>query len=114
MLVNGFDQRQDIVRRGELRDAVPQVEDLRLTRRGRPEALEPRNAPLMATPVPEPADEPTAVDPVIEHDDASIRAALQRARGNRQAAASLLGISRTTLWRRLREMPNGEESPVAQ
>ncbi|MBK7281927.1 MAG: hypothetical protein IPI09_14890 [Burkholderiales bacterium] len=36
------------------------------------------------------------------------------ARGNRQAAASLLGISRTTLWRRLREMPNGEESPVAQ
>lgn len=68
----------------------------------------------MATPVPEPADEPTAVDPVIEHDDASIRAALQRARGNRQAAASLLGISRTTLWRRLREMPNGEESPVAQ
>ncbi len=35
---------------------------------------------------------------------ARIRRALERAGGNRQRAAQMLGVSRTTLWRRLREL----------
>ncbi|MBN8503034.1 MAG: propionate catabolism operon regulatory protein PrpR [Burkholderiales bacterium] len=35
--------------------------------------------------------------------DAAIQEALRRTGGNRQLAAQLLGVSRTTLWRRLRE-----------
>lgn len=85
-----------------------------LARRTDKAPFEPRSASVVATPNSEPADEPSAVDPVIGHDDASIRAALVRARGNRQAAASLLGLSRTTLWRRLREMHNDEGNEEAQ
>ncbi|MFH7042252.1 propionate catabolism operon regulatory protein PrpR [Paucibacter sp. JuS9] len=54
--------------------------------------------------VPEPSGEPASLELSIEHDDATIRAALQRSRGNRQLAAQMLGISRTTLWRRLRDL----------
>jgi two-component system response regulator HydG len=38
-------------------------------------------------------------DPGLE----AIRAALERAAGNRSAAAKALGISRVTLWKRIRE-----------
>lgn len=37
-------------------------------------------------------------------DDASILDAIQRTGGNRQTTAQLLGVSRTTLWRRLRRL----------
>ncbi|NBT11768.1 MAG: propionate catabolism operon regulatory protein PrpR [Betaproteobacteria bacterium] len=36
--------------------------------------------------------------------DLSVADAMRRAKGNRQLAAQLLGISRTTLWRRLRDV----------
>jgi propionate catabolism operon transcriptional regulator len=42
------------------------------------------------------ADQPTTLD------DAAVLGAITRAGGNRQAAAQLLGVSRTTLWRRIR------------
>ena len=44
-------------------------------------------------------------------DAGAIEAALRRFRGNRAAAARHLGISRTTLWRKLKEM---EAQPAAQ
>lgn len=37
-------------------------------------------------------------------DEEKIRSALDRARGNREQAAKLLGLSRVTLWRRMREL----------
>jgi DNA-binding NtrC family response regulator len=42
-------------------------------------------------------------DPGLDEVD-QLRAALKRARGNRTRAAALLGISRATLYRRLREV----------
>ncbi len=44
---------------------------------------------------------PSAVD----LSDATVLSALERARWNRAEAARLLGISRTTLWRRLKQIP---------
>jgi transcriptional regulator of acetoin/glycerol metabolism len=35
---------------------------------------------------------------------AAIQDALRRAQGNRAEAARLLGVSRTTLWKRMREL----------
>jgi propionate catabolism operon transcriptional regulator len=49
-----------------------------------------------------------AENPAAEAED--IHVALQRFRGNRAAAARHLGISRTTLWRKLKEDGGGEES----
>ena len=42
-------------------------------------------------------------DPASD-DDRRIRAALVRTRGNREQAAKVLGLSRVTLWRRMREL----------
>lgn len=42
--------------------------------------------------------------------DARVHAALEASHGNRQAAARQLGISRSTLWRRMRE--RGVERPA--
>jgi transcriptional regulator, propionate catabolism operon regulatory protein len=50
-------------------------------------------------------------------DDAEIRDAISRAGGNRLAAARLLGVSRTTLWRRIRSMSDavpGAEGVAAE
>ncbi|MFY0579527.1 helix-turn-helix domain-containing protein [Cystobacter fuscus] len=44
------------------------------------------------------------VRPVDDHDPATLRAALEEAGGNHTEAARLLGISRVTLWRRLRAL----------
>ncbi|WDZ97634.1 propionate catabolism operon regulatory protein PrpR [Herbaspirillum sp. WKF16] len=49
-----------------------------------------------------------AENPAAEVED--IHVALQRFRGNRAAAARHLGISRTTLWRKLKEDGGGKES----
>ena len=39
---------------------------------------------------------------------ASIRDALEKEKGNRQKAAKLLGISKTTLWRKMKEYGIGD------
>mgnify|MGYP000228657539 CR=1 FL=1 len=61
-------------------------------------------APELASPVaaPPPPAEPTALPPG-RLEASAIVGALLRAGGNRQLAAAMLGVSRTTLWRRLRE-----------
>ncbi|HZI06178.1 MAG TPA: sigma 54-interacting transcriptional regulator [Archangium sp.] len=61
-----------------------------------PEFSEPR-------PSPQPAQSTTEGD---GHDPAVLRAALAKAGGNRTEAARMLGISRVTLWRRLRAAGN--------
>lgn len=64
-----------------------------------PEVAEPFAPPTHAS-VPPPPSTPPA-----EADEASrIRRALERAAGDRARAASMLGMSRTTLWRRMRAL----------
>ncbi|MGH8517302.1 MAG: sigma-54 interaction domain-containing protein, partial [Panacagrimonas sp.] len=46
-------------------------------------------------------------------DGTDLRRALERAGGDRRIAAQLLGISRTTLWRRLAALERGDETPAA-
>jgi len=45
---------------------------------------------------------------LLELEQAAIARALERAEGNVAAAARLLGINRTTLWRKLKRAPNGD------
>ncbi|WP_349258748.1 propionate catabolism operon regulatory protein PrpR [Steroidobacter sp.] len=52
--------------------------------------------------------EPTAAFALLANapklDTATVLNALERARGNKQLAADILGVSRTTLWRKLRDL----------
>ncbi len=55
-----------------------------------------------------PADTPTVALSVRDMQRRELREALLQAGGSRGAAAELLGVSRTTLWRRMRELlPDG-------
>ncbi|MBL8743151.1 MAG: sigma 54-interacting transcriptional regulator, partial [Myxococcales bacterium] len=53
-----------------------------------------------------PTDEPEVTAPPANEPEeaARIRRALERSGGNRERAAKILGLSRVTLWRRLREL----------
>ena len=85
--------------------------DYRLLQADFPELFEVQKAAgnaleLPAQPRPGAAPAPARPDDAasIELDDQSIRRALAEAKNNRNLAAQKLGISRTTLWRRLREI----------
>jgi DNA-binding NtrC family response regulator len=76
-------------------------------------AIQPaEEGPMSAAVVPEPADaSPGQLQPSDSllaeppgDDAAALRAALEAHRWNRSATAEALGISRTTLWRRMREL----------
>jgi transcriptional regulator of acetoin/glycerol metabolism len=43
----------------------------------------------------------------LDHAEGAIEDALRRAGGSRSAAARLLGVSRTTLWKRMRDLGSG-------
>ena len=74
-----------------------------------PELLSPS-----ASVAPSPGDEAGATDPYVVGESKAnpdrVRDALRRARGNRAEAASDLGISRVTLWRRMRELGLGRRA----
>ncbi len=61
-------------------------------------------APHTAAPVPVPAAKPTAAGPPTSPGKEQLRSVLNAHHWNRQQAAEALGISRTTLWRRMRAL----------
>jgi len=69
----------------EVLGGMPAIE-LRSTRQGRPSI------------------DPASTDPERERDRERLRSALDAHRWNREETAEALGISRTTLWRRMREL----------
>jgi propionate catabolism operon transcriptional regulator len=60
-------------------------------------------APELAGGAPVDVEAESLADTSRRHDAAPIRTVLARCGGNRQEACAILGISATTLWRRLRE-----------
>ena len=77
------------------------------------EAPELANPAMAVTPAAAAVETPGPAVPVPPQparlDASAIVGALSRAGGNRQLAAAMLGVSRTTLWRRLREeQPEGQ------
>jgi transcriptional regulator with PAS, ATPase and Fis domain len=79
-----------------------------------PSSLRPPSmaSPFLSSPPPPPLRPAPANERDAGHRDAtrdveSIRAAIARAGGNRENAAKLLGISRVTLWRRIRALGLG-------
>ena len=66
---------------------------------GEPEELE-ASAPVL----PPNGSNGTSAGDVKEIDAARIRGALEACRWRRHKAAEILGISRTTLWRRMRDL----------
>ena len=63
-----------------------------------------------ATTVAQPAVPTTPVLDIHENERAAIRRALEQAGGNRTRAAEILGISRRTLQRKLKQEPELEEN----
>ena len=74
-------------------DSLPQ--DVRLYCREVPRAME----PILARPAPGPASEEEAAA-----EQSELAAALRKAHGSKAIAAKLLGIDRTTLWRRMQRL----------
>jgi transcriptional regulator with GAF, ATPase, and Fis domain len=74
-----------------------------------PEDLPPEIAPPSSMPVEEaePVARTRAMPPPGAIDDAELRAALEQNRWNRLATARALGVSRSTLWRRMRSASFG-------
>jgi transcriptional regulator of acetoin/glycerol metabolism len=68
-------------------------------------ALEPSPHPAMSANSPEPASGPadSPILPLIEVERKAIIHALEYTKGDRAVAANLLGIGRTTLYRKLKE-----------
>ena len=58
---------------------------------------------MSETPGPEAVVPQLHQEPVESHEVRRIRAALEQAHYRKGAAADLLGMSRTTLWRKMRE-----------
>ena len=66
-------------------------------------APERRGLPMPAFPVSDVEDTPGPILPLMEVERRAIMRALEYARGDRAVAANLLGIGRTTLYRKLKE-----------
>jgi two-component system response regulator AtoC len=67
-----------------------------------PSASGDASSPVVSAP-PAPSD-PTTTDPEKSHEARRIERALERVGGNRERAAQVLGISRVTLWRKMKAL----------
>lgn len=92
---------------GNIRELVNLLESVAAVSRDDPQVITDRDLrPLLQNGLPEGRDVSDA-DPVLTLDQwerMAIERALRRSKGNRTQAASLLGISRDTLYRKLREL----------